>query len=36
MKKQTTLKITNDDGTSETIPCYIQQSQLFKVPNSNN
>ena len=33
VKKQTTLKITNDDGTSETILCYIQQSQLFKVPN---
>ena len=30
MKKQTTLKITNDDGTSETILCYIQRSQLFR------
>ena len=36
MKKQTTLKITNDDGTSETIPCYIQQSQLFRVPNRDS
>ena len=36
MKKQTTLKITNDDGTSETILCYIQRSQLFKVPNRNS
>lgn len=34
MKKQTILKITNDDGTSETIPCYLQLSQLFKVPHS--
>ena len=36
MKKQTTLKIANDDGTSETIPCYLQLSQLFKVPNKNS
>ena len=36
MKKQTILKITNDDGTSETIKCYLQRSQLFKVQNSAN
>ena len=34
MKKQAILKITNDDGTSETIKCYLQRSQLFKVRNS--
>jgi len=30
MKKQTILKITNDDGTSETIPCHIQKTAIFK------
>ncbi|MDB4789992.1 hypothetical protein OAG66_01370 [bacterium] len=30
MKKQTTLKIANDDGTSETIPCHIQKKAIFK------
>ena len=34
MKRQTILKITNENGTSETIKCYLQRSQLFKVPNS--
>ncbi len=36
MKKQTILKITNDDGTSETIPCHLQRSQLFKVLNKGS
>lgn len=30
MKNQTTLKITNDDGTTETIPCHIQKQALFR------
>ena len=36
MKKQTILKITNDDGTNETIKCYLQRSQLFKVPKRDS
>ena len=35
MKKQTILKITNDDGATETIPCHIQKKAIFKTSGTS-